>query len=312
VRFVVLGDYGVGVRKRTRKSVRQQRLAKALARLVHEDHVRLVLTTGDNIYLSAEGGIYGSGVEDDDWFFTYYQPYRYVIDRIPVYPSVGNHDTGDTELSDDRGQLEDNFFLHERFQERHGYRSSLDPGLFYRLDYGSDVVFLCLDTSLAEELPHKHFFEDPRHRKFLETCLARAENHAPRWRIPFGHHPPFCAGPHHDNSAELVEHLVPLLERAGVPLMFSGHEHNFQYSVNNDVHYFVTGAGGALRRGRPRYFEQAHTVAWADEGHFLLVSIEANTCRVELVGADDDGNPRTIHPKSPDGKALEPVITIQL
>ena len=36
------------------------------------------------------------GDEDDDWFFTFYQPYRYLLNRIPVYPCIGNHDSAET------------------------------------------------------------------------------------------------------------------------------------------------------------------------------------------------------------------------
>ena len=49
------------------------------------------------------------------------------------------------------------------------------------------------------------------------------------WRIPFSHHPPFSAGPRHHNTRTMVA-LLPLLQRAGVKVMFSGHEHNFQHS----------------------------------------------------------------------------------
>ena len=104
-------------------------MAEALERAVGARGVRLLLTTGDNIYAgqSLLGIPFGAtGDEDDDWFFTFYQPYRYVINRIPVYPAVGNHDTGETESSDDRQQLIDNFFLNERFTgEESAGRSSI-------------------------------------------------------------------------------------------------------------------------------------------------------------------------------------------
>lgn len=78
--------------------------------------------------------------EDDDWFFTFYQPYRYLLDHIPVYPSVGNHDSSDKEQSDDRSQLSDNFFLDQRFVEEAGAeRSSVDPGLFYSFCFGREA-----------------------------------------------------------------------------------------------------------------------------------------------------------------------------
>ena len=78
-----------------------------------------LLTTGDNIYARVRVlgvAIGGTGDEDDDWFFTYFQPYRYVINRIPVYPSIGNHDADETEERDDRAQVEDNFYLRERIE----------------------------------------------------------------------------------------------------------------------------------------------------------------------------------------------------
>lgn len=159
--FAVLGDYGVGTEGLTEPARRQRQVAEALERAVREHDVRLLLTTGDNIYLGkATGG--GTGDEDDNWFFTYYQPYRYVINRVPVYPAVGNHDVADDEDSDDRGQLEDNFFLDERFRsERAVDRASLDPGLFYRFGYGADVAFVAVDTSLARDLEERHYFEHP-------------------------------------------------------------------------------------------------------------------------------------------------------
>ena len=58
--------------------------------------------------------------------------------------------------------------------------------------------------------------------------------------------------------------MHPLTARfrdAGVRVMFSGHEHNFQHSQVDGIDYFVTGAAGKLRRGRPdRLRRGAHGV----------------------------------------------------
>ena len=108
--------------------------------------VRLILTAGDNIYAGRR--ILGlpiasdSGDEDDDWFFTFFQPYRYMINRIPVYPCIGNHDTGETEDHDDREQLLDNMYLRERVaSEEVAGRASMDPGLFSPLRVISPLFF---------------------------------------------------------------------------------------------------------------------------------------------------------------------------
>src|SRR5919199_2290429 len=97
--FAVIGDFGVGVKKHHAHR-RQQEVADAMRLAVDTEGVRLVLTTGDNIYAGKKllGIPIGqTGDEDDDWFFTYFQPYRYVINRVPVYPSIGNHDAAESE-----------------------------------------------------------------------------------------------------------------------------------------------------------------------------------------------------------------------
>jgi hypothetical protein len=289
--FAVIGDFGTGVRKPSGPKRRQREVALALDRAVSERGVRLILTTGDNIYAGKTllGIPLGAtGDEDDDWFFTFYQPYRYIINRVPVYPAVGNHDSGETEASDDRQQLLDNFFLNERFTgEETAGRASIGPGLFYRFRYGAEIEFVCVDTSRQSLLFGRRFFEHPNHASFLDASFpagAPTEGRAPRWRIPFTHHPPFCAGPQHPNSRSMIEHLLPLFERAGVRAVFSGHEHNFQHSRVRQVSYFVTGGGGKLRLSPPTEFEEAHTHAWASAGHFLMVGVDGERMEVWPIG----------------------------
>jgi tartrate-resistant acid phosphatase type 5 len=282
--FAVIGDFGVGM-KRESAVHRQQQIGDALRRAVDEHDVQVLLTTGDNIYASQRIlgiPIGGSGEDDDDWFFTYFQPYRYVINRIAVYPSIGNHDTGETEDHDDRGQVEDNFYIRERMaaEEARG-RASFEPGLFYRFRYGSRIEFVCIDTS-KEQLFAKRLFEYPKHREFLESAFP-AEATEGLWRIPFCHHPPFSAGPRHHNTAAMAS-LLPLFQRSGVRVMFSGHEHNFQHSETGGAHYFVSGAAGKLRRSVPNGFEEAFTRSWSSACHFLLVRIAGREMTVRAIG----------------------------
>ena len=84
-----------------------------------------------------------------------------------------------------------------------------------------------------------------------------------------------------------MERLLPLFDRAGVKVVFAGHEHNFQHSLADGIHYFVTGAAGKLRRTPPDRFEEAHTVTWATECHFLLAKITGDTMRVRAIGEAD-------------------------
>src|SRR4029453_17014863 len=193
--FAAIGDFGVGV-KRLSLTSRQQPVADALRRAV-DGGVRLLLTTGDNIYAGKKLlgiSIGATGDEDDDWFFTYFQPYRYIINRIPVYPSIGNHDAAESEDCDDRAQVEDNFYIRERIAgEEAAGRASFGPGLFYRVRYGSDIEFVCIDTSKEGFFRGHRLFEFPKHWEFVETSFPPTVVGSPLWRIPFAHHPPYSA-----------------------------------------------------------------------------------------------------------------------
>jgi tartrate-resistant acid phosphatase type 5 len=310
VTFAVLGDFGVGIVDGRLDGGRQLLVAQALARAVDMHQVRLVLTTGDNIYLGHQDTA-GTGNEDDEWYSSYYQPYRYVLSRVPFFPTVGNHDAGDSESSDDRDQLADNLFLDQRFgPEVEAGSASLGPGLFYRFQVGANVEFICIDTSIATGMDVEHYFDDPAHYRWVRDALG---GQAARWRIPFSHHPPFCAGPEHTNTTGMVDRLVPLFEEAGVQLVLSGHEHNFQHAIVNDIHYVVSGASGKLRNEAPRNFEQAGTRAWAAAGHFLLARADERSLVVRpLAGVGEDGSFEPIEVVDPSGRPAEPVVEIRL
>jgi tartrate-resistant acid phosphatase type 5 len=287
--FAAMGDFGVGM-KRSTPEHRQAFVANALRSAVDRENVRLILTTGDNIYAGQRLlgiPLGGTGDEDDDWFFTYFQPYRYIINRVPVYPCIGNHDSAETEERDDRAQVEDNFYLKERIlSEEAAGRASFCPGLFYRFRYGSTIEFICLDTSKEEFFRGRRLYEYPRHWEWVEQSFP-VDPSPGVWRIPFAHHPPYCAGPQHHNTKDMVERLVPLFQRSGVKAMFSGHEHNFQHSRAGGIDYFITGAAGKLRRTPPDNFAAAHTVSWATQCHFLLARIQGDGMTVRAIAEQE-------------------------
>jgi len=310
--FAVIGDFGVGTRKESQDR-RQQQVANALKAALDQHDLRFVLTTGDNIYAGKKFlgiPVGDTGDEDDDWFFTYFQPYRYVINRVCVYPSIGNHDAGESEDNDDREQVEDNFYVRERMAaDAAAGRASHGPGMFYRFRYGSNIEFVCLDTS-KENLFVERLFEHPNHQEFVETSFPPANT--PAWRIPFCHHPPFSAGPRHHNTKSM-EKLIPLFRRAGVRVLFSGHEHNFQHSIVDAIHYFVSGAAGKFRNEVPDQFDTAHTRSWSSSCHFLLVRIDGDTMVVRAVGELGSTATLTDIPRFvPGGATISEPMVIQL
>jgi tartrate-resistant acid phosphatase type 5 len=305
-KFAVLGDPGTA-------RLDQFEIGKALAEAVRDDGIRFVLTTGDNIYRKHKGKIdkvlqtvtgryRSSGNEDDDWFDSYFLPYRYMLARVPVFPVIGNHDTDESEKDDDLGQLIDNFYLAERFPEmidQWKLGGTRVDSLFYRFQYGRDVDFIALDTCFSEKA-HWRWEKNagewkakrrppllfPEHKSFLDPIL-NGDGSSSIWRIPFGHHPPYSVGPTH-GYVPLMEDLWTRMDQDphAMRAWFAGHEHNFQHYDAFDSHIFVTGAAGQAdtkTRGAPF---PTHLCCHGGTAHFLIVEVDGNTMSVSPFGKD--------------------------
>ena len=172
-----------------------------------------------------------------------------------MHPAVGDHDTSDSEHSDDRDQMYDNFHTATRFPADGG-RSSVGPGLHYAVRWGADVELVAVDSSEASSLTAHRYFQDSEHLDWLQRTFAQDGT---AWRIPFSHHPACCAGPHHGNDEELLETLVPIYRDGGVRVVLAGHEHNFQLSEADGIVHVLSGAGGNLREDLPTELEAART-----------------------------------------------------
>lgn len=303
--FAVLGDPGTGKSE-------QRGVGAALAERIGPEGVRLVMTTGDNIY--ARGGKVGkivrgalgraasSGDEDDDWFASYFLPYRNVISRVPVFPAIGNHDSENTEEDDDLSEMMDNFFLEERlFDEASlwGIGTLAQDAIFYRFRYGRDVEFIVTDTSFTEKFsgsPVLNFLfklvkgkrRPPilheNHREFVSQVLKDPVR--PAWRMGFGHHPPYTLGPAHGDTPLVQKLAAELHAGAGVRVWWSGHDHNFQHHRRNGIDHILTGAAGKSSPlpVPPRKPFPPHALSYTDAPHAVIAKVAGGRLTVRLVG----------------------------
>jgi hypothetical protein len=291
--FFVIGDYGDG-------GVGQRAVAAAMAaefrrRAQAGDPVRFVITLGDNIYASANFGyvIKGSGSDDRDWETKFFQPYQPLLDRIPFLPSPGNHDGNSSERTADLNAYLDNFFFP-------GNR----PARWYQFEFGGLAEFFSLDTTDNTPAGHPAPAYAPSGEQSRWLAEALPASKAP-WKIPYFHHPPFNAGPGHGASYAVLRHWLDLFEKCGVRAVFSGHEHNYQFSeasgLTGHARYFISGAGGELRSGSVlQTMPHAHIEGWAAVRHFLVVEIDGGAMRVtpmsyeKFVVRDPSGQPLPI------------------
>jgi tartrate-resistant acid phosphatase type 5 len=272
LRFFVIGDFGSGDNS-------QHRIAQAMwaeyQKNWGDNPVRFVITTGDNIYgtLGFTLRFRDTGDEDDEWDSKFFAPYEPLIARVPFFPSLGNHDGNETEARADLTAYLDNFFFPEN-----------TPSRYYRFSYGGLVDFFALDstTSSEEGPPQPTYLENSDQHKWLAKNLS--ESRVP-WKIPYFHHPPFNAGPRHPAVAKELGHFLDLFKKNGVKVVFTGHEHNFQFSMKNgqtgDIRYIVSGAGGELRNGDVRGSMQSSQIeGWVAKLHYLLVEIDGKEMRI--------------------------------
>jgi hypothetical protein len=297
--FLVIGDYGNG-------SPAQYAVAKAMAEEIarrrdSDNPVRFILTTGDNIY--ADGSLwfltFGSGDEDRHWERKFFQPYERVIAEIPFYPTLGNHDGNTSENHGDLAVYLDNFFFPQN-----------KPSRWYTFSFGGLADFFALDTTDNTEwgFPRAAYTAKGEQFGWLQKTLENS--HAP-WKIPYFHHPPFNAGPGHGASLDTLRHFVELFARSGVKVVFSGHEHNFQFSARDQatggVCYVISGAGGELRTGNvTRAMAKAHIAGWAAQSHFLAVEIRGDSMSITPVSNEP------VKVTDPNGKTVAVPIGIRL
>ena len=315
--FVVIGDFGRGVRKPVKEGTRcQAEIAEALEKVVNDKDARFMLTTGDNIYAHRKFLIIvsDSGDEDKDWFYTYYQPYRYIINRIPTFPAFGNHDEGESEEQDDRDQLYDNLYVRPHFESlREPQDAVTDRGLLYRFRFGRQIEFICLDTS-KDHILARRFFELPENRPFIERVLPITSGGG--WRIAFSHHPVYCAGPNHGSRPSLQRLMDERGHQAGVRVFFSGHEHNLQHSQDRITDYFITGGAGKYEKSRPKStkFQSAKTKAWGGnkQGHFLFCRIKEKKMEISAIGKLTDEGLKSIEINDVGGDVRKAEFTISI
>lgn len=120
---------------------------------------------------------------------------------------------------------------------------------------------------------------DPTQLEWLEKTLANA---TVPWKIVAIHRPPYSSG--YQGSDEDVRAMyVPILERHGVQLVLSGHDHDYQRTKPMDgVTYVVSGGGSSARRTAERDFT---AVAYAVQ-HFTDIAVYPDRLLIRAISSE--------------------------
>lgn len=170
-----------------------------------------------------------------------------------LVPVLGNHDY----VSDEQTQIMDALG-----RDTTWYATRIGP-----------LRLLVLDTEQTG---------DPSQTAWLQDALGTPQPPG-TWTVVAMHKPAYSAG-HHGSDTEVQRLWAPLFDKYDVPLVFAGHDHDYQRSKPiNGATYVVSGAGAKLRpTGRDDF-----TAVSSSTLHFVDMLVYSD--RIALRAIDQDG-----------------------
>ena len=163
----------------------------------------------------------------------YYRPFAPILRQMPVYLVLGNHDDEAAAMWNGAPFYDHAFPL---FSDPLFPQTSTPSHDWYAFAYGT-VQFLMLDTEAMN---------NTRARQDEKAWLAeRLSDTRFTTSIPVFHVPPYTGGAHVNDGVAVRADWVPMFKQAGVKLVLSGHDHNYQRLIEDGVTYIVSGGGSA-------------------------------------------------------------------
>jgi acid phosphatase len=228
--FLVISDFG-GQGGKIQRDVAAQ-----LGQIAELEKSKFVITGGDNYH---QNGV--PNARDPRWKNEYEDIYSAPSLMIPWYASLGNHDyLGSVEAEIEYTQIS------KRWKMPNRYYTHTE-----KINDTTDILFVHIDTSpLITEYRNNdstyHVLGQDIHKQLRWIDSVLASSHA-LWKIVVGHHPIYSSVGNHGNTKELIDDVLPLLQKYGVRIYLCGHEHFLQYLVHGAINFFVCGGGSVSR-----------------------------------------------------------------
>lgn len=204
------------------------------------------------------GDLTNSGSSTD--YQTFFNIERNMMNRVPLYPVLGNHDISNMT----------NWF---------SYFVLPNNERWYSTRYGN-AVFIGLDDNSSYSPGSAQY-------NWLLSELQADSADPSVWHIfIINHQPPYTTNTGHASNMTIRQYLCPLFERFHVSIVFNGHNHCYEHSLVNGVHYIITGGGGA-----PLHNSWGPTQPWTiyREATFEFVLVDVRTDTVHCRGIKPGG-----------------------
>ena len=232
---------------------------------VHRTVINGILKYASPDFILHTGDLVADGNDPALWPI-FFDAERELLRKAAFFPSLGNHE-----------------------QNALSYFDFLNAKAYYSFNWGN-AHFMVIDSDIenaAETKTQRDSFWQEQTR-WLEDDLREAQK--ADFRFLFAHHPPMTAVKRRQGDNPHMTALEPMFEKYGLTAGFFGHDHNYQHYLQNGVHYFVTGGGGA-----PLYDVDTPpagiTRKVVSTENFMVVQVDGLTARFEA--------------RTPDGQILE-------
>jgi hypothetical protein len=225
----------------------------AVARQMQAEYERkpfpFVVTVGDNTYQGCKNRL-------KDVFEI---PYSALLSRgVKFYATLGNHDE-------------------ECAAEQIAYPLfNMNGKRYYTFKPAGDLVeFFAIDTTLVVN------GKAPEQFDWLERVLRESKA---VWKIAIFHHPAFSPAKKHGDDKDIALRIVPLLERYGVRVVLTGHDHILaKLLTRNGVDYFVCGASAKMRSNGIRDDYPGLEYAEDEFRGFFIVELTAESFEYSII-----------------------------
>jgi len=260
--FAIIGDWG----RQGRPD--QMQVAKQMGIACKKAAASFVISVGDNFY---ERGV--TSLDDHHWQKSFEKIYDAPSLQVPWYVILGNHDyAGKTEPQLEYSKTHPRWVMPARYYSR-----------VYPVDAMTKLECFYIDTCpfVVEYQNNPEFSEIPqqdsqRQREWLDAALAAS---SAEWKLVFGHHPIYSSGLAHGNQPEMIEHILPLLQKHKVQAYIAGHDHDLEHLKVGDLDLIVSGGGSEHRPVR----EPATSPFSQGASGFALASLSPNEMQVRFI-----------------------------
>lgn len=277
LKFMIIGDWG-------RDGMCCQRdVAAEMAIAASVIQPQFIVSVGDNFY---NDGIVSSEDKqvDRSWRDVYLEPFQ-SLQNLSWKLILGNHDhVGDVQEQINLGKDEPLWHM---------------PATYYFETAAKGDVFLAfIDTTVMFYTPEElrdisnsgAISITYRDDQVAAIKKALADSSA-RWKIVFGHHPFFASDEHaadeEHNRLQLRSILAPIFKEHNVSVYFGGHAHTLEHHRNDNIDYFISGAGSKISPVQQNFPSALFAL---DRQGFMVATLSDSRRNLDVQCIDLSGN----------------------